>query len=97
MIDCEDAEPEVRVGAVGRAGSTWNARETGDAAAYWSSPTCDAVTSQVPTAEIVTTPSVDTVHAEFVVPLPNENATSSVDEAVAVKATLDEPNATADG
>ena len=34
VIDCEDGDAEVRVGAVGRAGTTWNARVTDDAAAY---------------------------------------------------------------
>ena len=55
------------------------------------------MTSHVPTAAIVTTPRGATEQAEFVVPVPSANAISSDDDADAVTAKLDDPNATAEG
>lgn len=83
VIACEDAEAEVKVGAVGSAATTWKARVTSDAAAYCASPACEATISQVPTALTVTAPSDETVHAVFVVPAPRVYVTSSPDDAVA--------------
>ena len=72
VIACDEAEADANVGAVASAGSTWNARDTDDAAAYWASPAWLATTSHVPTAKIETTPPLDTEHAELVVPAPSE-------------------------
>lgn len=72
VMDCEDAEAEVNVGEVGNAATTWKARVTDDAAAYCESSAWAATTSHTPTARIVTAPSDDTEHAEFVVPAPSE-------------------------
>ena len=85
------------VGAVARAGNTWKARMTSDAAAYWSNAKAEATTSHVPTARIVTTPRLDTEHATLVVPAPRAYVTSPPEEVVAVIATLDDPKETLEG
>ena len=102
VIDCDDAEADVSVGAVASAGTTWNARDTSDAAAYCASPACDATTSHVPTASTVTTPRVDTEHAAPEVPYPEVPEPSTydtvrLDDAVAPIDTDDDPNAALDG
>ena len=51
----------------------------------------------MPTARIVTTPRIETVQAEFVVPLPNEYDTVRSEEAVAPIDTDAVPKATFDG
>ena len=84
-------------GALASEATTWNARVTEDAAAYCASPICAATTSQVPTARMVTTPRVETLHAVFVVPLPRVYDMSRPDDALAPICTDDVPNETFDG
>ena len=95
VIDWDDADAEVNVGAVASAGNTWNARNTGDAAAYWSLDGAFATTSQVPTSRTVTTPSGDTEHA--VMPATSSYETVKPEDAVALIDTDDDPNATFGG
>ena len=97
VIACDEADAEVRVGAVANAGRIWNARVTLEAAAYWLSPGCEATTSHVPTARIVTLPSGVTEHAEFVVPAPREYSTVRPEDAVAPSANPAAPKDLFDG